>query len=362
MSPVGSGAALTARGITVINPDGGRSTVLNAFTIKPAPTVTSLSPSSRGQGATTENIVITGSNFGSAGWSNSSVAFSGGGVTVNSVTRNRLEPPHRQYLDRCGCRDRCPRRHRPQHGRRTDHRAGRIHREHRSRARVREPTITWSGRREPGDRRHGLELRGGGVADVGRRLLGERDHRQLGFPDRRRSPQREHLGRHGCRRWDPEPHGPQPVGWREGPAAAFPVPPPPPIGSRSPPRGAPLAPPGSPAPPAPQSEVGATPASGASGAPRGPSPPPGIATSPSTSTPPPPPRGAPGAAPNPTRPGEGSRATPPAPLPFPAERGVQARAPPGPRGRSPLQRPRGASARRTPAGPASWPADPPGWR
>ena len=86
---VGSGAPLSARSITVINPDGGRSTVLNAFTpIRAAPIIASVNPSSRGRGASTESIVITGSNFGSAGWSNSSVAFSGGGVTVNSVTRN----------------------------------------------------------------------------------------------------------------------------------------------------------------------------------------------------------------------------------------------------------------------------------
>ena len=71
----------------VVNPDGGRSTALAAFTINAAPTITSLSPSTRGQGASNENIVITGSNFGSGTWANSSVTFSGAGITVNSVSR-----------------------------------------------------------------------------------------------------------------------------------------------------------------------------------------------------------------------------------------------------------------------------------
>jgi hypothetical protein len=81
--PTGAGS------VTVVNPDGGRSTALAAFTLNAAPTITSLSPSSRGQGATRENVVITGSNFGSGSWPASSVSFSGSpsGITVNSVTR-----------------------------------------------------------------------------------------------------------------------------------------------------------------------------------------------------------------------------------------------------------------------------------
>ena len=79
-------AAMTARSFTVINPDGGRSTAVNAFTITAPPTVTSLSPNSRGQGATNENVVVTGTNFLSGTWATTSVGF-GTGITVNSVTR-----------------------------------------------------------------------------------------------------------------------------------------------------------------------------------------------------------------------------------------------------------------------------------
>jgi hypothetical protein len=81
-------AELTARSITVINPDGGRGTVTNAFTITPAPTISSLSPSSRGRGAANESVVVNGAGFVAGSWPSSSVAFSGTGITVNSVTRN----------------------------------------------------------------------------------------------------------------------------------------------------------------------------------------------------------------------------------------------------------------------------------
>jgi hypothetical protein len=81
-------AATGARSVTVVNPDGGRSTALAAFTINAAPAITTISPTSRGQGATNQNVVINGSNFGSGGWTSSSVWFSGTGITVNSVTRN----------------------------------------------------------------------------------------------------------------------------------------------------------------------------------------------------------------------------------------------------------------------------------
>ena len=82
-----STAATGAGSVTVVNPDGGRSTAIAAFTVNAAPVVTSLSPASRGQGATNETVVITGSNFGSGTWATSSVSFSGTGITVNSVTR-----------------------------------------------------------------------------------------------------------------------------------------------------------------------------------------------------------------------------------------------------------------------------------
>ena len=84
---ISSVAATNNRDVTVVNLDGGRDTDNNAFDVDPAPVVSSLSPSSRGQGATSQSIVITGSNFLSGAWPNSSVTFSGTGITVNSVTR-----------------------------------------------------------------------------------------------------------------------------------------------------------------------------------------------------------------------------------------------------------------------------------
>jgi hypothetical protein len=85
---VDAAAPTGARSVTVINPDGGRSTALAAFTVNPAPTITSLSPSSRGQGATNQSIVINGSGFVAGIWNAASVAFSDDGITVNSVIRN----------------------------------------------------------------------------------------------------------------------------------------------------------------------------------------------------------------------------------------------------------------------------------
>ena len=73
------------RTLTVTNPDTQSGT--STFTVNPAPTVTSLSPNSLGQGATSQNVTINGTNFVSGTWPNSSVAFSGTGITVNSVTR-----------------------------------------------------------------------------------------------------------------------------------------------------------------------------------------------------------------------------------------------------------------------------------
>jgi hypothetical protein len=81
-------ATVGASTVTVVNIDGGRATRASGFTVNAAPTITSLSPSSRGQGATSQSIVITGTNFASGTWPTSSVVFSGAGITVNSVTRN----------------------------------------------------------------------------------------------------------------------------------------------------------------------------------------------------------------------------------------------------------------------------------
>jgi hypothetical protein len=83
---IDAGASMSARSFTVINPDGGRSTAVNAFTITAAPIITSVSPNNRGQGASNENVVIAGSNFQSGTWATTSVGF-GAGITVNSVTR-----------------------------------------------------------------------------------------------------------------------------------------------------------------------------------------------------------------------------------------------------------------------------------
>jgi Quinohemoprotein amine dehydrogenase, alpha subunit domain III len=80
-------AALTARMVTVINPDGGRSSSSSALTVTAAPSITSLSPTARGQGAVNETIVITGTNFRSGSWSSSYVTFSGAGIIVNAVSR-----------------------------------------------------------------------------------------------------------------------------------------------------------------------------------------------------------------------------------------------------------------------------------
>jgi ABC-type transporter Mla MlaB component len=81
-------AATTLRDVTVVNPDGGRVTELHGSDVDPAPSIGSLSPTSLGQGAASQIVVITGSNFLSGTWPNSSVAFSGTGITVNSVSRS----------------------------------------------------------------------------------------------------------------------------------------------------------------------------------------------------------------------------------------------------------------------------------
>ena len=84
---IAAGAATGARDVTVRNTDGGRATKSGGFTVAAGPTITSLSPSSRSQGATSQVIVVTGTNFASGSWPTSAVAFSGSGITVNSVTR-----------------------------------------------------------------------------------------------------------------------------------------------------------------------------------------------------------------------------------------------------------------------------------
>ena len=79
---VTSGAATGARNATVTNPDAGTAFCTNCFTVNAGPTVTSTSPSSRGQGAASQNVTVTGTNFVNG----AAVTFSGTGVTVNSTT------------------------------------------------------------------------------------------------------------------------------------------------------------------------------------------------------------------------------------------------------------------------------------
>jgi hypothetical protein len=81
---ISAGAATGARNITVTNGDTGAGTATSVFTVAAAPTVGSLSPGSVGQGASGQNVTITGSGFESG----AAVSFSGSGVTVNSTTFN----------------------------------------------------------------------------------------------------------------------------------------------------------------------------------------------------------------------------------------------------------------------------------
>ncbi len=80
-----SGSATTGAGnVTVTNTDGGTGTGTNVFTVNAAPTVTSTSPSSRGQGAISQTITINGTNFVSG--ASLAATFSNPGITVNSTT------------------------------------------------------------------------------------------------------------------------------------------------------------------------------------------------------------------------------------------------------------------------------------
>jgi urease gamma subunit len=79
-----AGAILGGRTVTVTNADGGFDTAENAFTVNGVPTVTSVSPSSRAQGASNQTIAIKGTNFESG--SGLAVSFSGSGIIVNSTS------------------------------------------------------------------------------------------------------------------------------------------------------------------------------------------------------------------------------------------------------------------------------------
>lgn len=77
-------APIGARSITVTNPDGGRGVCAECFTVTAKPSVTSLSPNAGGQTASHQIVTITGRDFADK----TSVAFSGTGITVHSLTRD----------------------------------------------------------------------------------------------------------------------------------------------------------------------------------------------------------------------------------------------------------------------------------
>ena len=78
---VSASAATGPGNVTVTNPDGDQATGPNVFTINPAPSVTSTTPSSAKQGAYQVNVAVNGANFES----NATVAFSNAAITVNST-------------------------------------------------------------------------------------------------------------------------------------------------------------------------------------------------------------------------------------------------------------------------------------
>jgi hypothetical protein len=80
---VTSAAALGARNVTVRNPDGTTGTCTGCLTVGGAITITSLTPTSRAQGATNQSITINGSGFGTG-----DTASFGAGITVSSLTIN----------------------------------------------------------------------------------------------------------------------------------------------------------------------------------------------------------------------------------------------------------------------------------
>lgn len=78
---VAPGAATGGRTLTVVNPDGGRSTSGTVLTVGATPTVTGINPAALGRGASTRTVTITGTNFDNAN-SGTNVAVTIPGVTV----------------------------------------------------------------------------------------------------------------------------------------------------------------------------------------------------------------------------------------------------------------------------------------
>ena len=80
---VAAGAAPGPRTVTFTNFDTQPATCTNCFTVSGPPTISSVAPSSRGQGAQDQTLVITGSNFSNSPTA-PTVTFSGTGVTLHS--------------------------------------------------------------------------------------------------------------------------------------------------------------------------------------------------------------------------------------------------------------------------------------
>ncbi len=81
---ISASASIGARDVIVFNGDGTTATGTGVFTVSPAPTLTSISPSSAGQGAVNRVVVITGGGFVNGGAL--AAIFSNPGITVNSTT------------------------------------------------------------------------------------------------------------------------------------------------------------------------------------------------------------------------------------------------------------------------------------
>lgn len=77
---VAPGAATGGRTLTIVNPDGGRSTSGTVLTVGATPTVTSVTPSALGRGAASRTVTIAGSGFDTGG-----VAVTIPGVTVSAA-------------------------------------------------------------------------------------------------------------------------------------------------------------------------------------------------------------------------------------------------------------------------------------
>lgn len=79
-----TGAATGPRNLTVTNPDDGAATKSNAYTVVSAPTVTSATPSTAGQGAVARSIMLAGTGFVTG----AVVTVSGAGVSAGTATVN----------------------------------------------------------------------------------------------------------------------------------------------------------------------------------------------------------------------------------------------------------------------------------